>query len=1203
MALTAATKTELYRFFTIAFNAAPGVTYMNQLAAAAEVMTVKQIVDVFTAKPEFTASYPTFFTNSQFATKLIDTVVGSSATTAAKAEAVADIEAALAAGLSKGTVIFNVFSNLAALTGDAKWGGTATQLANKVAVAQYYTEDLLTDTTNLTTLRNVIANVTNTTDVSTTAAIQAVINVAAPVSGQTFTLTTSADTTLTGGSGDDTYTGLTIADNGTGTTLTAGDNLSGGAGTDTLNVNISGASTALVTVSAVTLASVEKVLVSNFDTNTDDTEDHDFNTALWTGLTTLGLSSSAALGDTKFSNVASIVTAEMKSGAGDLEIDYAASAVTGTADTQTLVLDAVSAGTFTADAAVETVAVTAASTASASTLTDLVATGATKITIDSDVALTITGALDATAVTVDGSASAGALSLNFTAAAADLAITGGSGNDTFTFDATGTLTAADTINGGAGTDTIVADIDSVDTTATATAFTKISAIETLSVSGDIDHASDDVTTANIQAGISRVNYSGVISAANDLTLEAGDKTVGFGAINTAALTVNDTGTATTDSLTILNTDTTGTDDNFGGMAYTTSGWETVTYNTGSAATAAQTLGAVVANVDTGAGLAFNVTGANNLTTFTSLTTNSTGAVTISASGMTAKADGTNTFTLSNVAFSGTAGTISIVGSAGMDTITSSNVRSTIDGGAGRDSLTGGTAADSLIGGADNDTLVGAGGNDVISGGDGVDTINVSGAAGETNVSGGAGNDTIIINSRLSASDTIDGGDGIDTIAINATDITALNGMTFGQGSTLNGNISNIEKVSVGALASSGTSTNILDMSRLDNINYVVLTAAGVAATQVSGMVDASTVEITGDMGDTDTLTLAYASTTGTQSLTLVANFSATADLGVVAAAGIENVTVNSTSTNATPSGVTNTLGLTIAAATTLTVTGNSILDANESAINATTINASANTAGFHVLGGSANQTITGTSAADNIDGGAGADTISGGSGADTLAGGSGADSITAGEGADTITGGSGNDTIVLTETTAAVDDVVINYSEAGASIDTVTGFATTSSGDEIQISISALNAAAASGGIVSGQATVLNQLDANTAVDAAASTVQVMTTAAAAAAGADVFVLSGATFSTADEIEDALETGGAFELTIAAASDVANNSFIVVYSNGTDTKVAAVHITAVTANDTNFEAGNLNVIDLVTLTGISSIGSTTFAGANFEFIA
>jgi len=48
-------------------------------------------------------------------------------------------------------------------------------MANQVAYAQYYTEVLLGDTTNLATLRGVIANVTPTTDI-TPAAINAVLN-------------------------------------------------------------------------------------------------------------------------------------------------------------------------------------------------------------------------------------------------------------------------------------------------------------------------------------------------------------------------------------------------------------------------------------------------------------------------------------------------------------------------------------------------------------------------------------------------------------------------------------------------------------------------------------------------------------------------------------------------------------------------------------------------------------------------------------------------------------------------------------------------------------------------------------------------------------------------------------------------------------------------------------------------------------------
>lgn len=1009
----------------------------------------------------------------------------------------------------------------------------------------------------------------------------------APVNvDKSFTLSTSADTgaNFTGAAGNDTYTGLINADNGTGTSLGAGDNLNGGAGTDTLNVNISGESTAAVTVSATTLTGVERVLVTNFDTNADDTEDHDFNAALWTGVTTLGLAASNATGDTKFSNVATIAIAEMKSGAADLEIDYAAGAVSGTADVQTLVLDAVSAGTFTIDAGIETVSVAAAATASASTLTDLVATGATKLNIDSDANLTITNALDTNVVTIDGSASLGRLSLNFTAGAADLAVTGGSGNDTFTFNATGTLTSADTISGGEGTDTIrnvSAEFEALD----ASTMTKVTSIEALSIT-DAATAGETLTTASF-GSIGRVTLEAATAGAYTVAFATGGGTTVFAGGNLGGtLTVSAAGTATTDAATVAY----GTGGDANGQAIVTSGIETLTISN---SVAADTTGAItMGSVSTGGSSKLVFTG-NKTMTVAAIT-----ATTVDASGLTG--------TAALVQNAAAATSTSITGSANADTLLGrAAAATTIDGGAGNDNITGGTSADNLAGGVGNDTLTGAGGNDVITGGDGNDSIDVSGAAGTTNVNGGAGNDTITFNSRLSASDSIEGGDGTDTIAITAADVTALNAMTFGEGSTLNANINGVERVSVGALGDSTTASNILDMSRLDNIANITVTAqSAAAASQISGMVDGSTVTITGDLGDTDTLTLGYASTTGTQTLNLVVSNSASVDVGVVTAAGIENVNVNSTTTNATPSSVTNTLDLTISSATTVTVTGDAIADIDNLAVNAATINASANTAGVRVLGGSANQTLTGTAAVDLLNGGAGADTIDAGAGADTIIGGSGADALTAGEGADTVTGGSGNDTIVLTETTAAVDVVNVTYSEAGASIDFVTGFATTSAGDKLVFDISDLGAVTASGGIAANATTfaVLGAAAA-TPVGAGASVVQVLTGAATASTTANVFVLSGATFSTSDEVEDALEAGGAFALTIDADNDVQHNSFVVVYSTGTETKVAAVHIAAVGAADTDFEAGNLNVIDLMTLNGVTTIGSSTFASANFEFVA
>ena len=99
MAMTAAQKTDAYRFFAIAFNAAPGATYMSQLFDAYTAgMTTQQIVNVYTTKPEFTATYPVFLSDTDFATKLVNNIVKASASTTNKAAAVADIVASLALG-------------------------------------------------------------------------------------------------------------------------------------------------------------------------------------------------------------------------------------------------------------------------------------------------------------------------------------------------------------------------------------------------------------------------------------------------------------------------------------------------------------------------------------------------------------------------------------------------------------------------------------------------------------------------------------------------------------------------------------------------------------------------------------------------------------------------------------------------------------------------------------------------------------------------------------------------------------------------------------------------------------------------------------------------------------------------------------------------------------------------------------------------
>jgi Ca2+-binding RTX toxin-like protein len=173
----------LYHFFIVAFDAAPGVTYMDQLAEAYRFFqpqlgddALRTIVEIFTTKTQFTDVYPTSLSNRDLSVELVSRIVKQSASDAAKAEAVGDIEGALGLGWTRGQVIFTVFGNLANKPfDDPTWGGTAQQFDRQIAVAQVYSEVLLQSTTHLETLRDVLAPVTPTTDVSSEAKIVALI--------------------------------------------------------------------------------------------------------------------------------------------------------------------------------------------------------------------------------------------------------------------------------------------------------------------------------------------------------------------------------------------------------------------------------------------------------------------------------------------------------------------------------------------------------------------------------------------------------------------------------------------------------------------------------------------------------------------------------------------------------------------------------------------------------------------------------------------------------------------------------------------------------------------------------------------------------------------------------------------------------------------------------------------------------------------
>jgi hypothetical protein len=475
--MTLQQQTDAYQFFIVAFGAAPGTVYMDQLNDAYGAgMTSKQIVNIYTTKDQFTSRYPDFLANNDFATSLINNVVGNSATAAAKAEAVVDITAALTSGFSRGDVIFQVFSNLANKDrADVTWGNTAKQFDNQVAVAKFVTQDQLVASTDLAVLRGFLNGVTQ--DVAT---VQTAKDAALGANGGTFSLTPGVDTPAAT-AGNDTINAFTVNAAGTAAnTLTAFDNIDGGTGTDTLNLytDVTNNFNDVFPASA-TVKNVEVVNILNQNTAADFGDASKFVGVqqLWqvnaaVDVTNLGASTAAGFRaveatvgvdiDVSAAAAATTVTIALDglkgaaaTGGGETinraDIDVDGAALTGVTVAGTLAQKTTTAGSAAASLALNVV----------------LGNGVQAATVNSAVAtvLTIENAAGSTKdlTSVDASASAGAIT--YTSADTEVAtIKGGSGNDTLTV-ATATVkddattaavdeTVSALVDGGAGKDAI-----------------------------------------------------------------------------------------------------------------------------------------------------------------------------------------------------------------------------------------------------------------------------------------------------------------------------------------------------------------------------------------------------------------------------------------------------------------------------------------------------------------------------------------------------------------------------------------------------------------------------------------------------------------------------------------------------------------------------------------------------------------------------
>jgi len=997
--------------------------------------------------------------------------------------------------------------------------------------------------------------------------------------GQSFTLTANADfgPNFTGGAGDDTFTGTIVGAMGTGSTYTVGDNLNGGGGTgDVLSVAISGDAGA--TYTSRTLTGVESVLVSNFDT--DNANGDTFSGAQWTGVTTVGLSSAGADGDTTFSNMQNLVGASLSNSSADLSVTYATAAGLTGAETQALTLDNTTGGTFTAANLIGSVAITANS---ASTLTDVVAgTATTGMTINGAGNLSITNELESF-TSIDGSSASGNLSLVAdTTTAANLSITAGSGNDTI--DMGTELTSLDTVSGGEGRDTLIVDDSSDITDLAATngtsgfevvrlteaggsaTFTNLAGYDTI----DIRATGNTATTGGVAEGTA-LTISG--NAPTTVTHGVAGATL-VDSVNAAAVTL-DNGTANSDvdvttlaiagveTLDIVSAGVTSTS-----ASATVWGGDQADSNSIATLTAAN---AATINISGGSDLVLAATGST-------VTANTT----VDASQMT----GTLVYTNRSTATANT----TLIGGSNDDFITGRAGIDDINGGAGNDSLVGGGGNDIIEGGDGLDTITGGAGNDVITGGSGNDVIDSS--TGVDNSGGGGGDDTFVLSTAfatdLTSADTIAGGDGIDTLRID--DTQAVDMVTNAAALT---NVSGIERISLNDNAANTLTINDLTLGINDgdeitvvaasNQAHVVnpvgvlnsgaqvnlITAAAVTATVTYTISNAKdNLAFGGADGEVSVTTAGYltsndtiAGGTGTgDQLSFSIDSATTIDTTASSHAlsnvsGVETISIDRTNATATADYV-------------ITL-GDAFVAANYDATNDyfTVTSATADTGDTDINGSavsaSYNLRLTGGSAADTLTGGAGLDILTGGAGADTLSGGAGADEIDGALGADNLTGGTGGDDFHVGNDTS--NDTVTDF-DWGAAVGTTTV-------DQIQINANYL------GGT--------DGADANGALDTTPDSVDTITTGVTGIdANTDVAIFTGTVYNNAAALDTAVEGLNAATVTqdfFAFYQDgFGNTRMAIVESDGSETGGAA----------------DFTVTDVFTFTGvaISSIASLIDTG-------
>jgi len=652
---------------------------------------------------------------------------------------------------------------------------------------------------------------------------------------------------LPGTSGNDTFNAVMSDTAAASDTFSTSDTITGGNGTDTLNLTVTGVAAA-VAIPIATMTGVETINVRALQTTAATVST--IGAANYTGVTAINADrASSAITITGLATGAStgvIGNANVTNGA--LIAGYSATA-TGAA-TLNVSGGAVgtSAITLTGGALTSTVVNSTGSTANEigavatpATSTSLIINAAAGLsgsfTTGAETAITVTGAATTgvalttanngvqpavvigtpvtTVKTVDASAMTNG-GVGMTVVAAMTSFKGGQGTDRVTTAAI-TSTTASIIDAGAGTDTlVVAATANVDTAAEAALYAGFEVLDVGAQTVDMSlFTKSTITNIKVGGAATLTKITTAQSGNIDIYADAG---ANFGVLNASDVGQIDTlKLNVSDNITASNTITLAT--------LTAAGVENITVNAVDKVTISSLAGAAAMT-----GMTFTGGAATSVTT-AALAINSNTAVDASAL--------TGTFTFNAAA--GTGNGLRITGSA-------TKV----------DTITGSVNADIIIGGSAADVLKGLSGNDVITGGAGDDAI--SSNRGADTMTGGDGNDTFTIRPSDSYVFATAGTAGVETI----TTVASTGGVAYTITAVING--ITVTTAALAADANAATMSNAIRVAIAlvpEAASYVTLNAA-----------DSATVTLTGATGQALNVTTSVSAGNGTVAVTFTTNTAA-----------------------------------------------------------------------------------------------------------------------------------------------------------------------------------------------------------------------------------------------------------------------------------------------------------------------------------------